>query len=35
MWFCMILQDANNKNVEHILILLGDHLYQMDYIDFV
>lgn len=30
-----ILQDAKNKNVEHILILSGDHLYRMDYMDFV
>ncbi|KAG5044843.1 hypothetical protein JHK86_014249 [Glycine max] len=27
--------DAKNKNVEHILILSGDHLYRMDYMDFV
>lgn len=29
------MQDAKNKNVEHILILSGDHLYRMDYLDFV
>ena len=34
-WVCIILQDAKNKNVEHILILSGDHLYRMDYMDFV
>lgn len=28
-------QDAKNKDVEHILILSGDHLYRMDYMDFV
>ncbi|KAF7152366.1 hypothetical protein RHSIM_Rhsim01G0214200 [Rhododendron simsii] len=27
--------DAMKKNVEHILILSGDHLYSMDYMDFV
>lgn len=31
----LFLQDAKNKNVEHILILSGDHLYRMDYMDFV
>ena len=29
------LQDAKTKNVEHTLILSGDHLYRMDYMDFV
>ena len=28
-------QDNRNKNVEDILILSGDHLYRMDYMDFV
>ncbi|RVX12190.1 Glucose-1-phosphate adenylyltransferase large subunit 1 [Vitis vinifera] len=27
--------DAKNKNIENILILSGDHLYRMDYMDFV
>lgn len=31
----LFMQDAKNKNVEHILILSGDHLYRMDYMDFV
>ena len=30
-----IMQDAKNKNVENIVILSGDHLYRMDYMDFV
>ena len=29
------MKDAKNKSVEHILILSGDHLYRMDYMDFV
>ena len=29
------MQDAKNKSIEHILILSGDHLYRMDYMDFV
>lgn len=29
------VQDAKTKNVEHTLILSGDHLYRMDYMDFV
>lgn len=29
------LQDVKNKGVEHVLILSGDHLYRMDYMDFV
>ena len=29
------LQDAKNENVKNILILSGDHLYRMDYMDFV
>ncbi|KAJ6708850.1 GLUCOSE-1-PHOSPHATE ADENYLYLTRANSFERASE LARGE SUBUNIT 3 CHLOROPLASTIC [Salix koriyanagi] len=27
--------DAKNKNVEHVLILSGDHLYRMNYMEFV
>ncbi|XP_026397914.1 glucose-1-phosphate adenylyltransferase large subunit 1-like isoform X1 [Papaver somniferum] len=30
-----ITLDAKNKNVEHIMILSGDHLYRMDHMDFV
>ncbi|KAJ4964405.1 hypothetical protein NE237_024344 [Protea cynaroides] len=33
--FMWVFEDAKNKNVEHILILCGDHLYRMDYMDFV
>ncbi|KAI4316841.1 hypothetical protein L6164_024781 [Bauhinia variegata] len=33
--FIWVFEDAKNKNIEHILILSGDHLYRMDYIDFV
>ncbi|KAG5536068.1 hypothetical protein RHGRI_023751 [Rhododendron griersonianum] len=33
--FMVTPEDAKKKNVEHILILSGDHLYQMDYMDFV
>lgn len=33
--FIWVFEDAKNKNVEHILILSGDHLYRMDYLDFV
>jgi len=29
------LQDARLKCIENILILSGDHLYRMDYMDFV
>ncbi|QCE03615.1 glucose-1-phosphate adenylyltransferase [Vigna unguiculata] len=28
-------KDAKNKDVEDILILYGDHLYRMDYMDFI
>ncbi|PSR99657.1 Glucose-1-phosphate adenylyltransferase large subunit 2/amyloplastic like [Actinidia chinensis var. chinensis] len=31
--FTWVFEDAKNKNVEHILILSGDHLYRMDYMD--
>ncbi|KAI8015239.1 hypothetical protein LOK49_LG05G03671 [Camellia lanceoleosa] len=33
--FVWVFEDAKNKNVENILILSGDHLYRMDYMDFV
>lgn len=28
-------QDAKSKDIEDVLILSGDHLYRMDYMDFV
>nr|WKL05549.1 ADP-glucose pyrophosphorylase large subunit 1 [Colocasia esculenta] len=31
--FIWVFEDARNKNVEHILILSGDQLYRMDYMD--
>ncbi|RZC44593.1 hypothetical protein C5167_037531 [Papaver somniferum] len=31
----LIARDAKNKNIEHIMIFSGDHLYRMDYMDFV
>ncbi|KAL2242003.1 glucose-1-phosphate adenylyltransferase large subunit 2, chloroplastic/amyloplastic-like [Sesamum indicum] len=33
--FIWVFEDAKHKNVEHIVILSGDHLYRMDYMDFV
>lgn len=30
-----LLQDAKLRQVENIVILSGDHLYRMDYMDFV
>ncbi|CAL1355826.1 unnamed protein product [Linum trigynum] len=33
--FIWVFEDAKNKNVEHVIILSGDHLYRMDYMDFV
>lgn len=33
--FTWVFEDGKNKNIEHILILSGDHLYRMDYMDFV
>jgi len=33
--FTWLFEDAKNKNVEHVLILSGDHLYRMDYMDFI
>ncbi|KAJ6761875.1 GLUCOSE-1-PHOSPHATE ADENYLYLTRANSFERASE-RELATED [Salix koriyanagi] len=35
MGFTWSVQDAKNKNVEHVLILSGDHLYRMNYMEFV
>ena len=29
------MQDARLRHIENILILSGDHLYRMDYMDFV
>jgi len=33
--YSWVLSDIKNRNVEDILILSGDHLYRMDYLDFV
>ncbi|CAN6446625.1 unnamed protein product [Victoria cruziana] len=33
--FTWVFEGAKNKKVENILILSGDHLYRMDYMDFV
>ncbi|KAL9663017.1 hypothetical protein QQ045_027854 [Rhodiola kirilowii] len=33
--FTWVFEDAKNKNVENVLILAGDQLYRMDYMDFV
>lgn len=33
--FSHSLQDAKHRNIENILILAGDHLYRMDYMDFL
>ncbi|KAK4342010.1 hypothetical protein RND71_037826 [Anisodus tanguticus] len=33
--FIWVFENEKNKDVEHILILSGDHLYRMDYMDFV
>ncbi|GAU22052.1 hypothetical protein TSUD_309560 [Trifolium subterraneum] len=33
--FTWIFEDAKNINVENVLILAGDHLYRMDYMDLV
>ncbi|KAJ6730951.1 GLUCOSE-1-PHOSPHATE ADENYLYLTRANSFERASE LARGE SUBUNIT 3 CHLOROPLASTIC [Salix viminalis] len=33
--FIWMFEDAKNKNVEHVLILSGDHLYRMNYMEFV
>lgn len=36
-WKCVriAMQDAKHKNIEHILILSGDHLCRMDYMKFL
>lgn len=33
--FTWLFEDAKNAHVENIIILSGDHLYRMDYMDFV
>ncbi|XP_021896770.1 glucose-1-phosphate adenylyltransferase large subunit 1-like [Carica papaya] len=33
--FIWVFEDAKNRNIENILILSGDHLYRMDYMNFV
>lgn len=33
--FIWMFEDARTKNVEHVLILSGDHLYRMNYMEFV
>ncbi|KAJ6839638.1 glucose-1-phosphate adenylyltransferase large subunit 3, chloroplastic/amyloplastic isoform X1 [Iris pallida] len=33
--FHWLFEDARNKHIEDVLILSGDHLYRMDYMDFV
>lgn len=33
--YFIFLQDARSKEIEDVLILSGDHLYRMDYMDFV
>ncbi|KAJ7967304.1 Glucose-1-phosphate adenylyltransferase [Quillaja saponaria] len=33
--FIWVFEDAKNRNIENVLILSGDHLYRMDYMDFV
>lgn len=33
--FTWVFEDVKNRNVENIVILSGDHLYRMDYMDFV
>ncbi|GMH23569.1 hypothetical protein Nepgr_025412 [Nepenthes gracilis] len=33
--FIWLFEDARNKDIENILILSGDHLYRMDYTEFV
>eukprot|EP00249_Psilotum_nudum_P021070 c27960_g1_i1 orf=210-1865(+) len=33
--FTWMFEDYKSKNLEHVLILSGDHLYRMDYMDFV
>lgn len=33
--FCWLFEDQRSKEIEDILILSGDHLYRMDYLDFL
>ncbi|XP_044491094.1 glucose-1-phosphate adenylyltransferase large subunit 1-like [Mangifera indica] len=33
--FIWVFEDARNRNIENILILSGDHLYRMNYMDFL
>ncbi|BAT90938.1 Glucose-1-phosphate adenylyltransferase large subunit 1 [Vigna angularis] len=33
--FTWVFEDAKNQNIENVLILAGDHLYRMDYMDLV
>ncbi|XP_052192459.1 glucose-1-phosphate adenylyltransferase large subunit 1-like [Diospyros lotus] len=33
--FTWVFEDAKNKDIENILILSGDHLYRMDYMDLI
>ncbi|XP_052111523.1 inactive glucose-1-phosphate adenylyltransferase small subunit 2, chloroplastic-like [Arachis duranensis] len=33
--FHWLFEDPRSKDIEDVLILSGDHLYQMDYVDFV
>lgn len=33
--FCWLLEDQRSKDIEDVLILSVDHLYRMDYMDFV
>ncbi|KAE8008473.1 hypothetical protein FH972_004980 [Carpinus fangiana] len=33
--FIWVFEEAKNRHIENILILSGDHLYRMDYMDFV
>ncbi|KAI9074929.1 hypothetical protein K1719_043092 [Acacia pycnantha] len=33
--YTWVLEDAKNTNIENVLILAGDHLYRMDYMDLV
>ncbi|CAH2075924.1 unnamed protein product [Thlaspi arvense] len=33
--FLWVFEDAKNRNIENIVILSGDHLYRMNYMDFV
>lgn len=33
--YAWVFEDIKNRNVENIVILSGDHLYRMDYMDFV